>query len=62
MILDNVSEPGLLGASEISTLPAADWLRIIATTRLDPSAIDPARKSSGLGRRRFARPKTMPCG
>ena len=47
VILDNVSEPGLLGATEISKLPAADWLRIIATTRLDPSAIDPARKILG---------------
>ena len=31
----------------LSKLPRADWLRMIATTRLDPRALDPARKQLG---------------
>ena len=34
LLLDNVSEPVLLAADQIALLPAADWLRIVATTRL----------------------------
>jgi tetratricopeptide (TPR) repeat protein len=47
LILDNVSEPGLLAPTQVSKLPTVDWLRLIATTRLDPRAIDPARKQLG---------------
>ena len=44
LILDNVSEPDLLAATQLSRLQTVDWLRLIATTRLDPAALDPARK------------------
>ncbi len=38
LLLDNVSEPDLLSAAQLATLPAgmgAGWLRIVATTRLE---------------------------
>ncbi len=38
LLLDNVSEPGLLSPAQLATLPGgmgADWLRIVATTRLE---------------------------
>ena len=38
LILDNVDRPELLSAREISRLPAGNWLEIIVTTRLNPSA------------------------
>ena len=41
LLLDNVSEPGLLSPAQLATLPGgmgAGWLRIVATTRLDLSA------------------------
>jgi tetratricopeptide (TPR) repeat protein len=47
LILDNVSESALLAAAQLSKLPQVDWLRLIATTRLDPNAIDPAHKQLG---------------
>jgi tetratricopeptide (TPR) repeat protein len=34
LILDNVSEAQLLSPAELATLPRADWLRLVATTRL----------------------------
>ena len=45
LILDNVSETGLLSAAQLAALPRADWLRIIATTRLDAARLDPSGKS-----------------
>ena len=47
LILDNVSDFELLAPTQLSKLPKADWLRIVATTRLDPRALDPARKQLG---------------
>ena len=38
LLLDNVSEPDLLSAAQLATLPSgrgAGWLRLVATTRLD---------------------------
>ncbi len=38
LLLDNVSEPDLLSAAQLATLPSgmgAGWLRIVATTRLE---------------------------
>ena len=38
LLLDNVSEPYLLSAAQLATLPSglgAGWLRLVATTRLD---------------------------
>jgi len=34
LLLDNVSDPELLSPPQLATLPRADWLRIVATTRL----------------------------
>jgi tetratricopeptide (TPR) repeat protein len=34
LILDNVDQPKLLGESKTQYLPAADWIHVIATTRL----------------------------
>ena len=45
LILDNVSEAALLSGAQLATLPRADWLRIIATTRLDAAGLDPSGKS-----------------
>ncbi|MEI7936614.1 MAG: hypothetical protein WCK27_08010, partial [Verrucomicrobiota bacterium] len=45
LILDNVTEDALLSAAQLATVPRADWLRIIATTRLDSARLDPAGKS-----------------
>jgi Flp pilus assembly protein TadD len=40
IILDNVSEPGLLSAAQLATLPhPANWLRLAATTRLGPERL-----------------------
>ncbi len=40
VILDNVSEPELLGAAQLADLPhPANWLRIVATTRLGPERL-----------------------
>jgi hypothetical protein len=36
LILDNVDRPELLAATQRALLPAAEWLEIIVTTRLDP--------------------------
>src|SRR6202030_3619427 len=47
LILDNVSESGLLAPTQLSKLLTVDWLRIIATTRLNPHAGRPARKQLG---------------
>jgi tetratricopeptide (TPR) repeat protein len=35
LLLDNVDQPKLLSPDELRRLPAVDWLRIIATTRLE---------------------------
>ena len=35
LLLDNVDQPKLLSPDEVRRLPAVDWLRIIATTRLE---------------------------
>jgi hypothetical protein len=43
----NVSEPGLLAITQLSQLPTADWLRIVATTRLDPRPLATAGQSLG---------------
>jgi tetratricopeptide (TPR) repeat protein len=42
VLLDNVSEAGLLSPAQLASLPRADWLRLIATTRLGR---DPLRAS-----------------
>ncbi len=47
LLLDNVSDPGLLAANKLTRFPKLDWLRVIATTRLDPNPLDPAGKSLG---------------
>ena len=47
LILDNVSEPELLAPAQVSRLPQADWLRIVVTTRRNPSEIDPSGKQLG---------------
>jgi hypothetical protein len=40
IILDNVSEPELLSAAQLATLPhPANWLRLVATTRLGPERL-----------------------
>jgi len=40
VLLDNVSEPDLLGPAQLATLPReADWLRLVATTRLGPERL-----------------------
>ena len=39
LILDNVTEPALLSAGQLTDLPQADWLRIIATTRIGPEQL-----------------------
>jgi tetratricopeptide (TPR) repeat protein len=40
IVLDNVSEPELLGVTELSKLPqSANWLRLVATTRLGPERL-----------------------
>jgi tetratricopeptide (TPR) repeat protein len=40
VLLDNVSEPELLSPSQLAALPRADWLHLVATTRLDPGRLD----------------------
>ncbi len=45
LILDNVSETCLLSPAQLATLPRADWLRLIATTRLEAARLDPSGKS-----------------
>ncbi|OWK43756.1 tetratricopeptide repeat protein [Fimbriiglobus ruber] len=47
ILLDNVSEPTLLASTQLSRLRKADWLRVIATTRLDPRPLDPVGKALG---------------
>ncbi len=47
MLLDNVSAPELFSAPELSNLPKVDWLRLVATTRLDPKLMDPLGKKIG---------------
>ncbi|MBI5424986.1 MAG: toll/interleukin-1 receptor domain-containing protein [Opitutae bacterium] len=47
LILDNVDQPELLSGHQVAQLPAKDWLEIIVTTRLHPSAF-------GGGDRTFA--------
>jgi hypothetical protein len=37
LILDNVDQPELLAAAQVALLPAAEWLEVIVTTRLDPA-------------------------
>ncbi|MEY2881494.1 MAG: regulatory protein afsR [Verrucomicrobiota bacterium] len=37
LILDNVSVPALLSKTQRALLPAEDWLRVVATTRLGPA-------------------------
>ena len=40
IILDNVSEPELLSAAQLANLPhPANWLRLVATTRLGPERL-----------------------
>ena len=39
LLLDNVSEPGLLSPAQIATVPMANWLRIVSTTRLGPDQL-----------------------
>ncbi len=47
LLLDNVSETELFSAAQLSQLPKVDWLRLIATTRLDPKRMDPLGKQIG---------------
>jgi tetratricopeptide (TPR) repeat protein len=46
LVFDNVSEPELLSAPQLSQLPAGDWLRVLVTTRLGPEVMAPAGKRS----------------
>jgi tetratricopeptide (TPR) repeat protein len=39
LLLDNVSDSALLSPAQLATLPRADWLRIVATTRLGPETL-----------------------
>ncbi|MCB1804956.1 MAG: TIR domain-containing protein, partial [Candidatus Competibacteraceae bacterium] len=39
LILDNVTEPGLLSLQQLDTLPRADGVRLLATTRLGGGAL-----------------------
>jgi tetratricopeptide (TPR) repeat protein len=39
LLLDNVSEPGLLAPGQLASLPRANWLRLVATTRLGPDQL-----------------------
>lgn len=39
LLLDNVSESALLSPAQLATLPRADWLRLMATTRLGPETL-----------------------
>ena len=48
LLLDNISEPGLLAPSQIATLPQANWLQLIATTRLGPDQLWANPKSLAL--------------
>ena len=48
LLLDNISEPGLLAPSQIATLPQANWLQLIATTRLGPDQLSANPKSLAL--------------
>lgn len=48
LLLDNVSEPALLALTQLTTLPRADWLRIVATTRLGPDQLRVSDKSLGF--------------
>jgi tetratricopeptide (TPR) repeat protein len=47
VLLDNVSAAELFSAPELSKLPEVDWLRLVATTRLDPKLLDPLGKKVG---------------
>ena len=40
LILDNVDQPALLGATQVALLPPEEWLEIVVTTRLDPARFD----------------------
>ena len=44
LILDNVSEPALISPAQLAAVPRADWLRIIATTRLGPDRLRASQK------------------
>jgi hypothetical protein len=48
LIIDNVSDPALLSATQLAILPQADWLRIIATTRLGPENLHRQKHSLAL--------------
>ena len=48
LLLDNISEPALLAPSQIATLPRANWLQLIATTRLGPDQLWANPKSLAL--------------
>ncbi|MCB9952069.1 MAG: TIR domain-containing protein [Planctomycetaceae bacterium] len=37
LLLDNVDQPELLSAAQVGQWPAAEWLEILVTTRLDPT-------------------------
>lgn len=45
LLLDNVSEPVLLALTQLTTFPRANWLRIVATTRLGPDQLRVSDKS-----------------
>jgi tetratricopeptide (TPR) repeat protein len=40
LILDNIDDPALLSPAKIQHLPSADWLHVIATTRLGQDKVD----------------------
>ena len=48
VILDNVSEAALLSPAQLATLPRADWLRLVATTRLGPERLGGAARYLAL--------------
>ncbi len=71
LLLDNVSEPALLSHEQLATLPQADWLRIVATTRLPVTplkdslvtlAVDALDEASALSLLRDHQPPRDPRG
>lgn len=49
LILDNVTDPGLVSPDQLAHLPNEPWLKIILTTRLEPKELGVAGPSIELG-------------
>ena len=48
LLLDNVSDPKLLSATELASLPREDWLRVAVTTRLGPELFGGGGREVGI--------------